>query len=507
MGHPDKIYFNVTLNYNDSKVISKKRNTSIAEKEIQVIDPLIDDTNQYDLCISKFRLDTLTIPLVIPELKQPQKVEDSMIELDYWVKLVVASDIPEDDLLEEQPGQPHISPINYLQTAQSYLSLIPKNIDPKGGMKRVDDYDVYDISESYKITKPILRYTNTEKTIGFINNLDPFCYIYEAQEFVDSINRAIAEVIKTGMIFEEGTLPNLEAFFKLEGSDLKFYQNAKRLPYFLVFSQNLYRYFGLGFNTKRLPEYDGWMIAVDNNSRNIPQTAEFSYNTNTFGNPNFNLDNMELKGTERQYNIATAQFSVTQTWNACKIILICSNTLPIRGEYVPLSEWDGLLIHEPSEKAKRIYESLHKGEKDSTQLNITSIMTPSVKVLESFYPISSQGGDIRTQIIFSNDTLDTGTKNAMQGSSCDIRKFDVSVKWVDIYNNLHDLELMEGSSCDIRLAFVKKAVKQDLILTGFKEVIKTLNGEFFDPPSLKKPTSNSSKLPGGGFKFTMDEYL
>ena len=69
----DKIYHNITINYNEAKLISDDRNTSAAETEIQVMDPLITKTKNYDICISKFRIDTQTIPLVIPELKQPQK--------------------------------------------------------------------------------------------------------------------------------------------------------------------------------------------------------------------------------------------------------------------------------------------------------------------------------------------------------------------------------------------------------------------------------------------------
>ena len=84
----DKIYHNVTIPYNDAKLISDDRNTSLAEATVQVMDPLIQNTSEYDICISKFRIDTQTIPLVIPELKQPQSIMDSKIELNYWVKLI-----------------------------------------------------------------------------------------------------------------------------------------------------------------------------------------------------------------------------------------------------------------------------------------------------------------------------------------------------------------------------------------------------------------------------------
>ena len=84
----DKIYHNVTIPYNDTKLVSDDRNTSLAETTVQLMDPLIQNTGVYDICISKIRIDTQTIPLVIPELKQPQSIRDSKIELNYWVKLI-----------------------------------------------------------------------------------------------------------------------------------------------------------------------------------------------------------------------------------------------------------------------------------------------------------------------------------------------------------------------------------------------------------------------------------
>lgn len=489
---PDKIYFNITLNYNDKKLIAGDRNTSRAESQIEVIDPLVENTNQYDLCISKFRLDTLTIPLVIPELKQPQKIVDTKIELNYWVKLIKSNDS------EFTDGNK-----SFKEVSQAYLTLIPKNSSPGGKIERNGGEKYFNSLESYKIKKPYVK--GIDETNAFVDNLNPFCYIYEAQEFVDSINRAIAETMEGNIEDEE--IEQSQSFFLLEGGTLKFYQKARRLPYYLVFSPNLYKYFGLGFNTKRFVEYGGWSIANDVDSRNYINKHEFSFYTNIIANPEFTGENPLLLNVNEFYNTATSQFSVTQTWNACKLILICSSSLPVRGEYIPTSENDGLLIHEPTEQSRKYYTELHDGKKDASCFGEPSIKTPSIKVLESFYPASSIGGDMRTQIIFSNDTMDTSTKHSMQGENASLKKFDISVKWLDIYNNMHDLELMDGSSCDIRIAFVKKSVKQDLVLTGFKEVIKALNGEYFDEPPLKKPTSNSFKLKNGGFKFDLDEFI
>ena len=48
----DKIYHNITIAYNDAKLVSDDRNTSLAEDTVQLMDPLIRSTNKYDICIS-----------------------------------------------------------------------------------------------------------------------------------------------------------------------------------------------------------------------------------------------------------------------------------------------------------------------------------------------------------------------------------------------------------------------------------------------------------------------
>lgn len=542
---PDKIYFNITINYNENKLISKERNTSIAQTDIDIIDPLVENTNLYDLCISKFRLDTLTIPLVIPELKQPQKIVDSKIELDFWVKLLRTDEFKtkKETKVNPETQQEEEVDVNvtgeqeYTVVKQKYLTLTPKNYNKKCEVKENDKGKQYlTMKKGYEFEKPCIRKDSTDNTLGYINNLNPFCYIYEPQEFLDSINRAIIELFYDDkeededgdetmdgeQEKEEGTedapeqestpevIDNLPyAFFKLSGSTLTYYQKAAEIPFIILFSPNLYKYFGAPFNTKRIPSEEGWSICVDADSRNIrnkstnAQYLAFNDNINYTGNVE------DLDESDKYWNIATSDIAITQTWNACKTILICSNSLPVRGEYMPISEKDGLLIHENTEIGRKSYLEFHENKKDASKLGENSIKTPSVKVLESYYPMSSSGGDMRTQIIYTNDSIDTGTKLSLQGENASLKKFDICVKWVDVFNNMHDLELMPNCSCDIRVAFVKKAAKQDLILTGFKQLLSALgytgdNGG----PAYKKPRryTNSSSLPGGGFKFNLDEF-
>ena len=87
-----------------------------------------------------------------------------------------------------------------------------------------------------------------------MDNLDPFCYIYEPQEFVDSINNAIAEAYRDyGNALKD--IPKF-AFFHLDNGKLTFYQNVDSTEK-IIFSENLYRFFGVGFNTRRVPSENG----------------------------------------------------------------------------------------------------------------------------------------------------------------------------------------------------------------------------------------------------------
>ena len=115
-----------------------------------------------------------------------------------------------------------------------------------------------------------------------MDNLDPFCYIYEPQEFVDSINNTIAELLHDWGYDNIDSLGRL-AFFSLEGGKLVFYQNSKLIARF-VFSNNLYKYFGLGFNTKNVPSENGFMIAIDKATR-TPCLTKDDYRINYYGNP------------------------------------------------------------------------------------------------------------------------------------------------------------------------------------------------------------------------------
>ena len=193
----DKIYFNITINYNQRKGVRVKTATTVAETTVEIIDPLITNTKDYDLCISKFRVDTLTIPLVIPELLQPQNIEDGKIELNYWTSLYKV-EYTESGAI-------------YQEVAYKNLYLTPKRFNRS--------YDPIVPLGAYKAVKPFKR-VDTVLDAVYLDNLDPFCYIYEPQEFVDSMNNALAEAFCELDPNKDTVECTKQAFFTIDGNKI-----------------------------------------------------------------------------------------------------------------------------------------------------------------------------------------------------------------------------------------------------------------------------------------------
>lgn len=73
----NKIYYDVNIPYRAEEKDIKYRNYSKAETEIRMNGPLFSDPTNYDLTISKFKIDTECLPVYIPEMQQPQLDSDT----------------------------------------------------------------------------------------------------------------------------------------------------------------------------------------------------------------------------------------------------------------------------------------------------------------------------------------------------------------------------------------------------------------------------------------------
>ena len=72
--NPNKIYYNVNIRYDPQNLDRSLYFYSPAKTNIRMNSPLITDTDSYDLCISKFKIDTECVPIFIPEMEQPVDV-------------------------------------------------------------------------------------------------------------------------------------------------------------------------------------------------------------------------------------------------------------------------------------------------------------------------------------------------------------------------------------------------------------------------------------------------
>ena len=69
---PDKLYYDVTIDHDPQHKEHRFEVSSKAETTIDLAEPLIENPGDYMLSITKFKIDTECIPLMIPEMQQPQ---------------------------------------------------------------------------------------------------------------------------------------------------------------------------------------------------------------------------------------------------------------------------------------------------------------------------------------------------------------------------------------------------------------------------------------------------
>ena len=74
--NPNKIYYDVNIRYDPQNLDRSLHFFSPAKTTIRMNSPLMTDTDNYDLCISKFKIDTECVPIYIPEMEQPVDITD-----------------------------------------------------------------------------------------------------------------------------------------------------------------------------------------------------------------------------------------------------------------------------------------------------------------------------------------------------------------------------------------------------------------------------------------------
>ena len=111
--------------------------------------------------------------------------------------------------------------------------------------------------------------------------------------------------------------------------------------------------------------------------------------------------------------------------------------------------------------------------------------------MDIYYPVLTNPGDIRSNCVFSSDYISNGQVIELRHAS-PLTRFNIWIKWLDIYGNFHDLYLLPARSCDIRFCFIKKPVSRETMKTGVESVVKALA-----PPEEKKKRERSNGKPDG----------
>ena len=490
---PGKFYYDVTIEHDPEHTDKKYFIKSRAEKTINLEYPLMENPGDYNISVSKFVINTETLPVMIPEITKKQKLADIKasyyFETSYWIKLTISYD-------------------HYKQTGTN-----PETKDPIWGEESKDN--IYTYTEYVKIPfnydeKNLQRINWKSNDKGYIDNTDEQCFIYDYTTFIDALNKTtrtitqkVQKIGETTKKNEESkkdeTIPgpmeffckarNMQRFlvFKLENNQIRFQlhkdlwkehetidsQKKFQVTSFEIsFSNNLYRYIGNGFKTKYNAD-SSWQYDY----YDIEEQKKLSRD-DMFGN---------LAGTDVVNYLQ--DYPTLVNWNPLKAIVIGSDTIPAVGEFLPISHQDGWLNHSKTEEYKTFLTdngyNFHNTDDDIFKKN-------TMCILDIYYPFLSNPGDIRSTCVFSRNNINDGQSIELVDSA-PLTTFNIWIKWLDNYGNLHDLYLLPGCSCDLRFCFVKKA----LLKEDFNEGISTVVQALAPPEEKKKKREKSNGKPDG----------
>ncbi len=414
---PERFYYDITIEHDPNHTDERHFMKSKAEKTIYMESPLMEDPGDYNMSVCKFSINTEAIPVFIPEIKRKHK--------DEWKDMFVYEYINNKYKIE--------STINYSYNKNGKWF----KINNDGGYTKIY-FPAPNHPNGIKKIKPI----DTTKDYWWYDNLDEQCYYYDYTSVLNALNTMLRD--NTDLPREGKTADgflSLEHWCK-EGNNSSFYyfelkdslivlnvhkdvwkdnEYTKDVTFQVKFPMYLHRYIGNGFKTKI----------------NSDGTWEYDYNWKELGAINENI-------------AITQEYSTLVNWNPLKAIVIGTDTIPAVGEFLPIAHYDGWLNHEKSEEydtfLKETGQTKQDKDRDVFKKNTTCI-------LDIYYPVLTNPGDIRSTCIFSRDDISNGQVIELRHGS-PLTRFNIWIKWLDIYGNLHDLYLLPGRSCDIRFCFI-----------------------------------------------------
>ena len=460
-----KIYYNITIDHNPDDPECEKNfmHGSVARAEIKMKEPLVDSPEEYTLSISKFKIDTSGLPFMIPEMVQPQPAQISAAG--------VLTPFPYTDGMVSVLGLK----LRYQGAANGQAATTDTIVD-------TEEIPVVFYSEERKVTRGVpydftpmheIEYLETQKGVNklYINNTSPQCYVYSFSSFLNYVNLAIKRAYDKLTSNQNVKWKEMahRPFFTVKENDVSFYhyvpQNNATSTISVGLNAKLFHYLDIGFPTIYRDGYY-WIDTSYYIYKNSP-VGEIASNVYSLAWSSSNTTIDSVPFTCYTCNAVIPSF---MRWGDVKNLLITSDQLSVAGEFIPSFEDDGFLNHTKTSLMIEAYKDVY----GTTQLGDGGVFERAEeKIVEVFYPITSSAGDIRTQVIFNNQDIENGNKiDLVPGGS--IQQFDINIKWMDIYGNIHPLYIPYGCNVDIRFVFSRKRITKEEIVEGVGAILKLL---------------------------------
>lgn len=379
----NRIYLSVNIYNNPDRDHNNYGSEAVFDGTLS--ENVISNPREWEVSVNKFRIDTRSIPLSIAEISERGRT----VELND----------PEENKYET-----------------NYVIL--------GGYLTIDGEFVPDqekINLTYSNKNPAF-FSNGEpkkdRTGKFYDNTDPFFWIYNYQDLIDIFNQPYNANGASTEVFphfhaDPGT-QIVKATYNKEKFDQLIDEDDPRNVNIILFSENLYKYIGKGYNC-------GWKVH---------EGTKYFYH----------IVRSDLFGENEGEITVVPEYSDPTSWEICHSIIISDTNLPIVPEKYPKIEAasdSGFLVHGEEPKREMYQDGLAEN------------------ILTVFYPNCNNAGDMRTSVFYNSTNMDNGDKVTLINET-PIRQVHLSIKWTDIYGNIYPLLLPKDSIASIRLCFTKK---------------------------------------------------
>lgn len=486
----DKIYYDITIDHNPDKKEDFLNLGSKAITEIRLKEPLIENPEDYMLAISKFKIDTSSLPNIILEMKQPQKLEDvekGILTTNYWVEI----EFDEICLTHEELRDYKINDEDF------FITEIPEEIrdyDNKYRKKNTKThkfrkYLTYNIKNEANIINK-----SRDESLVYINNTHEQCFYYKnLKNFLIDINTILNDLSNNLYDYlknhnyqllpiEEENINLSRPIFFIEDGTIKYNESLKNLienrEYNDFVNRKVTYLDYITHNVRKLvlvddENYDWITVKKVFKKYEVEEINYYNFKLK-YSNNLYEIFGKQFEGNRYKDYFTLRNFEITPLFNNLptnfvKAIIIGSDTLPVTDEYLPIAINDGFLTHYKTDEYQKALKDL-----GIEKTEIRDIFNKvGQRILDIYYPLSVTTGDIRTSILFSRENMEEGQNiTLIQGTP--IQNFNIWVKWIDIYGNLYDLYLWEGNAVDIRLCFLKKHITKSDIAEGFAAILDAL---------------------------------